>query len=204
MNTRTVIVPGKVVAALSLATAQGSVAVRQAGEGEVAVECGGLVVALCGGGNVLPEDPVWNEAVELARSVAERGGIVVNGGENGGLMLASSQAAPENCFGVACPYHELHAYGPKAVVASYHTRKMIICAAPVVVVFPGQVGTFDELVTSIGWLKSLQKQGLGAAVLWVHDYWRDVAELLHAKGALQENVWQGIRFFSESHDINFG
>ncbi|MFZ5390801.1 MAG: LOG family protein, partial [Patescibacteria group bacterium] len=92
-------------------------------------------------------------------------------------------------------------YINKAIINSYQTRKMIITVMPTVVFFTGQVGTLDELMTTIGWIKSLLKQNAQPPNLWVDDYWWDVLDLLNNKNAIQENVWAYIHKFKDVDEI---
>ena len=202
MSERTVLVPGSVVTLAALQRGSARVQVEQADEATVRLATSGFVVSLCGGGNAEPGSEPYAQAGELAHLVVQAGGMVVNGGENAGVMLASTQAIPDATLGIACPYHVLSPHGAKAIVTSYQTRKMLLTAMPTVVVFPGQVGTLDELVTTIGWMKSLAKQGTAQPPkLFVHRFWVDVLELLGRKGAVQRSVLDGITVFSKPHEV---
>ncbi|MBI5466203.1 MAG: LOG family protein [Candidatus Kerfeldbacteria bacterium] len=191
-------VPGVVIQEGQVKNTAGLVAVMKGvASGEAQVKADGLVVSVSGGGSLPQAHPICYEAQKLAAGVSSRGGVLVNGGENGGTMLAVTEAEPDITLGIACPYHELTHFGTKAIVNSYQTRKMLIAIMPVVVVFPGQVGTLDELITCIGWIKSLQKQNALPPQLWVHEYWWDVLELLHSKEAIQADVWDKIHQFQD-------
>ena len=169
--------------------------------GEVEVKTSGLVVATCGGSSVPQSDPICYQAQKLAVGVVARGGVLVNGGENGGIALTITEAEESATLHVACPYHEVIHFGQKAMVNSYQTRKLIVTVMPVVVVFPGKVGTLDELMTALGWIKSLLHQNAEPPKLWVHEFWWDVLELLNHKGAIQPGVWEKLHRFTDADQI---
>ena len=195
-------VPGAVIKPAEVKNGSSLISVMKGvTSGEVEVKAQGLVVAIAGGASVPQGHPSCYEAQKLATRVVSRGGVLVNGGENGGTMLAVNAAEPDTTLGVACPYHELIPYGAKAIVNSYQTQKNILSILPVVVVFPGQVGTLDLLINSVGWIKSLQHQNATPPELWLHTYWWDVLELLNNKGAIQSAVWQHIHKFNEVDEI---
>lgn len=202
MSERMGTVPGTVIHEGQVQNGSSIVAIMKGvASGEAEIKTAGLVIAISGGGNLPQSDPICYEAQKLATGVAARGGVLVNGGENSGTMLAVTEVEPDITLGVVCPYHESIHFGAKAVVNSYQTRKTIISIMPIVVVFPGQVGTLDELIMAIGWIKSLSKQNTESPKLWVHKYWWDVLDLLHKKGAIQDNVWDRINRFSEVDEI---
>jgi predicted Rossmann-fold nucleotide-binding protein len=202
MNERMGTVPGTVIHEGQVQNGSSIVSVMKGVvSGEVEIKTTGLVVAISGGGNLPQSDPICYEAQKLATGVAARGGVLVNGGENSGTMLAVTEVEQGITLGVVCPYHKSIHFGTKAIVNSYQTRKTIISIMPVVVVFPGQVGTLDELIMAIGWIKSLSKQNAEPPKLWVHEYWWDVLDLLHNKGAIQDDVWDKIHCFNEVDEI---
>ncbi|MFA4818899.1 MAG: LOG family protein [Patescibacteria group bacterium] len=195
-------VPGTVIREGGVENKSGLVSVRPGvATGEVEFETNGLVVSISGGGSLPQGHPICYEVEKLALGIASRGGVLVNGGENNGTMLAVTSVAREYTLGIHCPYHQEIPFGTMAVVNSYQTRKMLISIMPYVVVFPGQVGTMDELMTCIGWIKSLFKQNGVPPQLFVHTYWWDVIDLLNKKGAIQDNVWQHIKQFNEVDEI---
>jgi len=171
------------------------------GSGEALVRLEGLVVSICGGGSLPQADPICFDVGQFSTAIASKGGILVHGGQNEGTSLAAANAEPDTTLGVSCLYYELIPYGARAIVNSYQTRKMILTLMPHVTVFPGKVGTLDELMTCIGWIKSLKQQHAEPPHLWVHTYWWDVLELLKQKQAIQDFVWEHIHPFTDSSEI---
>lgn len=169
--------------------------------GEIQVRAEGLVVATCGGDNLSQGDRLCLGAEKLAMGVSEIGGVLINGGEDSGIPLAITNVAQNITLHVVCPYYNAVRFGTKAVVNSYRTRKDVLTVMPVVVVFPGKVGALDELVSCLGWIKSLSQQRATPPTLWAHSYWWDVLELLYKKGAVQDYVWQQIQVFNDTSEI---
>jgi len=202
MTDRIGAVPGTVIKEGSVKNGDSLVSVMKgATPGEVELRTNGLVVGFSGGADFPQGHPICWLAQKLASGVATKGGVIVNGGENKGTMLAAMEVAEDIILGVVCPYHQVVPYGTKALVNSYQTRKMLISVMPVVVVFPGQVGTLDELITTIGWIKSLIKQKATPPILWVHSFWWDVLQLLKEKQAIQLEVWDQINKFDDVDNI---
>jgi predicted Rossmann-fold nucleotide-binding protein len=168
---------------------------------EVELRTDGLVVAVCGGGSLPQSDPACYQAQKLALGVASRGGVLVNGGETGGISLAVSEAEQAITLHIACPYHEVIKFGAKAMVSSYQTRKMLMTVMPVVAIFPGKVGTLDELVTALGWVKSLIHQNAEPPVVWVHEFWWEFLDLLNRRGAIQPSVWERVHRYTDADEI---
>ena len=112
-------VPGTVIKEAEVKNGSSVVAVMKGVVGgEVDVKAIGLVVAIAGGASVPQGHPSCYEAQKLATRVVSHGGVLVNGGENGGTMLAVTAAEPDATLGVVCPYHELVPYGTKTIVNS--------------------------------------------------------------------------------------
>ncbi|MFZ5391507.1 MAG: hypothetical protein ACOZAJ_04525, partial [Patescibacteria group bacterium] len=95
-------VPGTVLKEASLKNGSALVSVMKGvTEGEVEVRTKGLVVSICGGGNLAQDDINCYKAQQLAVGVVARNGLIVNGGENSGLMLAVASVIKDGVLGVA-------------------------------------------------------------------------------------------------------
>ncbi len=195
-------IPGTVIHPAEVRNGQSVVAVMKGvTTAEVELKTQGLVVATCGGASTPQSDPICFQAQKLAVGVVARGGVMVNGGETGGIALAITEAEEKATLHIACPYHEVLKFGAKAMVSSYQTRKMLITVMPVVVIFPGKVGTLDELVTTLGWIKSLIHQNAEPPTVWVHEFWWDFLDFLNRKGAIQPGVWERVHRFTAADEI---
>lgn len=195
-------VPGTVIKEGQIKNTAAELSITQSvSQREVNVMAKGLVVATCGGYAFPQASPICFEAQKLALEIVARGGVMVNGGEKGGSMLAISTAEQDYTLHIACPYTDTISFCDKVLVNSYTTRRNILTILPIVVIFPGKVGTLDELTSTLGWIKSLPKQHAIPPKLFVHHYWQDVLELLNSKQAIQEDVWAKINFFEKSEEI---
>lgn len=195
-------VPGTVIKEGSIINSNAELTVSQSvSQREVNIMAKGLVVATCGGYSYPQASPICFEAHKLALEVVAKGGVMINGGENGGTMLAISTAEQDYTMHIACPYSDEIAFCKKVLVNSYSTRKNILTILPIVVVFPGKVGTLDELMSCLGWIKSLPKQHAIPPKLFIHRYWWPVMELLYKMDAIQSEVWEKISVFDKSEQV---
>ncbi len=195
-------VPGTVIKEGQIKNTAAELSITQSvSQREVNVTAKGLVVATCGGYSFPQASPICFESQKLALEVVSRGGVMVNGGEKGGSMLAISTAEQDYTIHISCPYTDTIAFCEKVLVNSYTTRRNILTILPIVVVFPGKVGTLDELTSCLGWIKSLPKQHAIPPKLFIHNYWWDVMDLLNKKQAIQEEIWSQLNFFEKSEEV---
>ena len=124
-------------------------------------------VAVFGGSNANIPDVYKEEAYELGRLIASRGWACINGGGKNGIMRACSEGAADNggdVIGVIPQFmidNDWHNESIKNLVITdgMHSRKQTIYSlSDALVVMPGGVGTFDEMMESITWRQlNLQK-----------------------------------------------
>lgn len=194
------ILPGQVQKPNSVKNEKGFFEVKNGPEpGEIETISKGTVVALCGGGSMKRDDDAFIAIQELTKYIVSNGGVVIHGGESTGSMLAASEAAKEYSLGIVCPYHIQSEFGPKAMVKNYFSRRMTLVTAPNVVVFPGGTGTLDELISTIGWVKSSQKQKMTPPEVFIHTHWNKLYGTI--QGLLQENVVPHIHMFTTIDEI---
>lgn len=109
-------------------------------------------VTIFGSARTLPTDPLYGQARETARRLAEQGWMVVTGAGPGIMAAGLEGAGPEHAFGIniRLPFeqsaNEFIATDPKLVTMKYFfTRKlMLIKESDGFVVLPGGFGTLDE------------------------------------------------------------
>ena len=97
-----VILPGKVIASGNVRNTNGFAEVKNTEKaGEILLLTKGLAISICGGSNLDLNHPVCRQAQKLAQAVAGAGGVLINGGENAGSMLAVAEAVKDKLLGVA-------------------------------------------------------------------------------------------------------
>jgi uncharacterized protein (TIGR00730 family) len=109
-------------------------------------------VTMFGSARTLPTDPLYAQAKETARILAEQGWMVVTGAGPGIMAAGLEGAGPEKAFGIniRLPFeqgaNEFIASDPKLVTMKYFfTRKlMLIKESDGFIVLPGGYGTLDE------------------------------------------------------------
>ncbi|CAN5642212.1 LOG family protein [soil metagenome] len=109
-------------------------------------------VTIFGSARTLPEDPLYAQARELARVLAERGWIIVTGAGPGIMAAGFEGAGREHSFGVSIrlPFetsaNEFIAGDDKLISMKYFfTRKlMLVKESRAFVSLPGGFGTLDE------------------------------------------------------------
>ncbi|CAG7611522.1 TIGR00730 family Rossman fold protein [Leucobacter soli] len=97
-------------------------------------------------------DPLWREAEQVSRRLAEQGWMVVTGAGPGIMEAAATGAGPEQSLGVSIrlPFEQvpehLHANGDRLVSMKYFfTRKlMLVKESRGFICLPGGFGTMDE------------------------------------------------------------
>ncbi|HEY7018412.1 MAG TPA: TIGR00730 family Rossman fold protein [Gaiellaceae bacterium] len=126
-------------------------------EGFVAVErIGGPAITVFGSARVAEDSPVYNQAREVGRLLAEAGFAVVTGG-GPGVMEAANRGAREGGgtsvgFNIELPHeqHENPYLDIELTFKHFYARKtMFVKAAEGFVIFPGGFGTLDELFESL-------------------------------------------------------
>ena len=109
-------------------------------------------VTMFGSARTLPEDPLYAQARDLARTLSEQGWMVVTGAGPGIMAAGMEGAGTEMSLGVSIqlPFeenaNEFIAKDPKLVEMKYFfTRKlMLVKESDGFVVLPGGFGTLDE------------------------------------------------------------
>lgn len=197
----TLLVPGKALRAAELSTAAARVALREGDAANVAAELDGLVVSMCGGADLHEGNPIWEEIIALSRMIVERGGIILNGGEDGGLMLATARAFPEATLGVLARVTVGNAYGPKAVVEDRLTRTGILTKMPVIIVFEGGAGTIEEWGRALKEIKNSFSDNKAAPKVFLHNYWRKTFDALWVARALPKRIMDHVQFFVTADEV---
>ncbi len=198
----TITLPGKVLREAECKARSGMVAIRAGADGLVRVELDGFVVSMCGGADLHEGNPIWEEILRLSAAVAERGGVIVNGGDQGGCMLATARAYPEQTLGVICPPMSGNPYGPKAVLEDRLTRVGIITKIPTVVIFEGGVGTIEEWGRALKEIKNSYSDNTGnPPKVFLHNYWRKTFDVLWTSRAIPKRIMDHVHFFVTAGEV---
>ena len=152
-------------------------------QGFLAVErIGRPAFTVFGSARVKPDDPIYADAVEVGRRIAQAGFAVVTGG-GPGVMEAANRGAREG-GGVSVGFnieliHEQHE-NPYLDISltfeHFYARKtMFVKAAEGFVIFPGGFGTLDELFEALTLVQTGKTRQM--PIILVHEpYWRGLLD----------------------------
>ncbi|MBU0598674.1 LOG family protein [Patescibacteria group bacterium] len=167
--------------------------------------CQGLVVSFNGGSEIKESDPLFKQSLEVAEEIVSKGGIVLNGGRPNGIMESTGRGAGEYCLGVLFPQLQdrQHKYGQKIIVSSPETRLQILTEfPPYVIVYPGGIGTVQELINAVTIQKHSQIFGYpySPTILMEKSWFRLINYLIKAN-YLKPEYAQKIIYFSSVDEI---
>jgi uncharacterized protein (TIGR00730 family) len=144
----------------------------------------GEAVTIFGSARLSPGDPVYPEVVRTARLLGERGYTVVTGA-GGGVMEAANKGAREAGalsigLNIELP-HEQHAnpYLDRTVDFRYFfvRKTMLVKYSEAFIVFPGGLGTLDELFEALTLIQTGKVSGM-PVILYGTAYWRGLVTWL--------------------------
>ncbi len=157
-------------------------------EGFLAVErIGKPAISVFGSARVHEDDPVYADAREVGRRIAQAGFAVVTGG-GPGVMEAANRGAQEAGgisvgFNIVLP-HEQHS-NPYLDISytfdHFYVRKtMFVKASEGFVIFPGGFGTLDELFESLTLIQTGKVLHF-PVVLFDHGYWTPLLDWIRGR-----------------------
>jgi len=140
-----------------------------------------------GSARVKPDDPIYADAVEVGRRIAQAGFAVVTGG-GPGVMEAANRGAREAGgvsvgFNIELPHeqHENRYLDLSLTFEHFYARKtMFVKAAEGFVIFPGGFGTLDELFESLTLIQTGKVLHF-PVVLFDHDYWTPLLDWIRGR-----------------------
>jgi hypothetical protein len=140
-----------------------------------------------GSARVKPDDPIYADAVEVGRRIAQAGFAVVTGG-GPGVMEAANRGAREAGgvsvgFNIELPHeqHENRYLDLSLTFEHFYARKtMFVKAAEGFVIFPGGFGTLDELFESLTLIQTGKVLHF-PVVLFDHDYWAPLLDWIRGR-----------------------
>ncbi len=146
----------------------------------------GPAVSLFGSARTPSEDPAYSRARDLARRLGEEGYAIITGGGPGIMQAANEGARQAGAISVGLGIDLPHEQGMNPAVdlaLQFHyffTRKvMFVRYASAFVVFPGGLGTLDELFEAAT-LRQTQKIRWFPIVLFGSDYWSGLVDWLRS------------------------
>jgi uncharacterized protein (TIGR00730 family) len=157
-------------------------------QGFLAVErIGKPAISVFGSARVNEDDPVYADAREVGRRIAEAGFAVVTGG-GPGVMEAANRGAREGGgvsvgFNIELPHeqHENPFLDISLTFDHFYARKtMFVKAAEGFVIFPGGFGTLDELFEALT-LIQVGKVLHFPVVLFDHGYWAPLLDWIRGR-----------------------
>jgi uncharacterized protein (TIGR00730 family) len=140
-----------------------------------------------GSARVKPDDPIYADAVEVGRRIAQAGFAVVTGG-GPGVMEAANRGAREAGgvsvgFNIELPHeqHENPYLDLSLTFEHFYARKtMFVKAAEGFVIFPGGFGTLDELFESLTLIQTGKVLHF-PVVLFDHGYWAPLLDWIRGR-----------------------
>jgi uncharacterized protein (TIGR00730 family) len=157
-------------------------------EGFVAVErIGRPAVSVFGSARIREDHPVYAQARDLGRRLAEAGFAVVTGG-GPGVMEAANRGAREGGgvsvgFNIELPHEQgANPYLDISVTFKhfYARKTMFVKAAEGFVIFPGGFGTLDELFESLTLIQTGKVLHF-PVVLFDSDYWSPLLDWIRGQ-----------------------
>ena len=167
-------------------------------EGFEALHAIGPAVAVFGSARTRPDTPYYQAAVEVGRGLADAGLVVLSGG-GPGIMEAANRGASTSDSGLSVgvsielpfetgpnPYQDI-----ELTFRYFFVRKLMLIKYSVgFVIFPGGVGTLDELCEALT-LMQTEKIDDFPVVLYGKSHWQGLLawlqDTLHEGGFISEN-----------------
>ena len=147
----------------------------------------GPAVSIFGSARVKPEDPYYQQAVELSGMLAENGFAIITGG-GGGIMEAANKGAAEKGgrsigLNIVLPMEQKpNPYSNIKVEFNYFfVRKvMFVKYAMAYVIMPGGFGTLDEMTEAITLIQTKRVKPL-PVILFGSEYWGGLVDWIRAR-----------------------
>jgi uncharacterized protein (TIGR00730 family) len=169
----------------------------------------GPAVSIFGSARTSPEDHWYGEARRLAGRLAERGLTVITGG-GPGIMEAANRGAQEAGgvsvgLGIDLPHEQgINDYVDLAIDFRYFfvRKTMFVKYAQAFVIFPGGMGTFDELFESVTLVQTGKIEHF-PVILVGRDYWGGLIDWLAGPVLGHHNIGpDDVRLLTVTDDID--
>lgn len=147
----------------------------------------GPAVSVFGSARLQPDNPYYEQAVEISGMLAENGFAVITGG-GGGIMEAANKGAAEKKgksvgLNIVLPMEQKpNDYSNIKVEFNYFfVRKvMFVKYAIAYVILPGGFGTLDELFEAVTLIQTKRVKPL-PVILFGSEYWGGLVEWIQAR-----------------------
>jgi uncharacterized protein (TIGR00730 family) len=145
-------------------------------------------VSIFGSARVTPDDPMYGQATELARRLAQAGLAVITGGGPGIMEAANKGAREAGGLSIGCnielPFEQgSNPYVDVALNFRYFfvRKTMFVKYSEGFVIFPGGFGTLDELFEALTLIQTGKVQNF-PVILFGRAYWQGLLDWI--KGTL--------------------
>jgi uncharacterized protein (TIGR00730 family) len=154
----------------------------------------GPAVSIFGSARVGPEDAEYQQCVETARLLGEKGFAIITGGGPGIMEAANKGARVAGAKSVGCnielPFEQSsNGFLDVSIDFRYFfvRKTMFVKYAEAFVIFPGGFGTMDELFESLTLIQTNKVRDF-PVVLFGSDYWRGLTDWLKATMATEGKI----------------
>lgn len=148
-----------------------------------------LNAVFLGGVHVLPSDPNYHKAEELAKQLALRGHIIISGGDSGimeasnkGAFLVSQNQSKAFICSKDCSNMRVNNYVLKKHIKTFKNYQKRTIAlfeeASVLIFFPGGLGSFNEL-SELLVLTQIKKLSPKTTILFNENFWTPLISWIH-------------------------
>ena len=168
-------------------------------------------IVFFGDAGVSKDDPVYKDAFEIAKRVAEEGYTIVNGG-GPGVMDASTQGAEEadgETLSVTfdpkdAPGYEGRYVGnvtDKEIITTNYIERMfkLLEHADMFIIFKGGSGTMSEFGTA--WVLAKLYYGHHKPFILYGEHWREIIEVLKKNMLIDEQELSVFEIVTKKEDV---
>lgn len=168
------------------------------------------IISIFGGKNINPGSSYYQAAFQLSQRLAQHDMSILSGGGPGIMEAAvcgAAQVNTQNALGIGVhgvdEEHELSCKSSMIFVSDFAMRKhFLIYYSQAFILFPGGVGTVDELFELLNLIK-VKKLDQVPIILFDKEFWEPLIQLLRYL-VEQRLVYQEVlEYIKVSHDIDW-
>src|ERR687884_842373 len=157
----------------------------------------GAAVTIFGSARIKLDDPMYDNATELARMLAEQGFAIITGGGPGIMEAANKGAKEGGGLSIGCnielPFEQgANPYVDRLVNFRYFfvRKTMFIKYSVAFIIFPGGFGTLDELFEALTLIQT-GKIYRFPVILFGRHYWAGLLRWLQTRVLLERKISPG-------------